>query len=269
MPQKRCAEQDPVDGNQSFEVLLHTHYHDLPNLSNESPAVSVDPMAIGMRRLSIIDLAGGSQPIYNEDRTIRTVYNGEIYNFRELRRELESRRHVFSTNTDTEVIVHAYEEYGEDFPKYFNGMFAFALHDTAKRKLYLVRDHLGIKPLYYAFGKDYLIWGSEIKAILASGIVEKSLDLNALSELKHESYKNEVVFEILGSGPEKEIIRDYIKNSAMQGLAEVKDGLPRDELMKKIKEVDIIILPSLTDINPNFVIEALMLNKHKLVRSDM
>jgi len=139
-------------------------------------------VALGMRRLSIIDLAGGSQPIFNEDRTVRTVFNGEIYNFRELRRELEGRGHCFKTRSDTEVIVHSYEEYGADFPRVLNGMFAIALHDERKQTLCLVRDHLGIKPLYFAFNRQHLIWGSEIKAILASGWVERTLDLQALGE---------------------------------------------------------------------------------------
>lgn len=141
-----------------------------------------DGVALGMRRLSIIDISGGRQPIFNRAGTVLTVFNGEIYNFRELRRDLEARGHVFSTNTDTEVIVYAYEEYGVDFPKYLNGMFAIALHDTARKKLFLVRDHLGIKPLYYAFDERYLVWGSEIKAILASDAVERELDLDALGE---------------------------------------------------------------------------------------
>ena len=141
-----------------------------------------DSVALGMRRLSIIDVTGGQQPIFNEDRTILTVFNGEIYNFRELRRSLQSKGHTFKTQTDTEVIVHAYEEYGSDFPIYLNGMFAIALHDTVRKKLILVRDHIGIKPLYYAYSDRHLIWGSEIKTVLASGMVERSLDINALSQ---------------------------------------------------------------------------------------
>jgi len=141
-----------------------------------------DDVAIGMRRLSIIDVSGGSQPIFNEDRSIRTVFNGEIYNFQELRRELEARGHIFQTNSDTEVIVHAYEEYGSNFPNYLNGMFALALHDSTKRKLFLVRDHIGIKPLYYSFSPYHIVWGSEIKALLASGLVERDLDIDALGE---------------------------------------------------------------------------------------
>lgn len=141
-----------------------------------------DGVAMGMRRLSIIDLGGGRQPIFNEDRTILTVFNGEIYNFQELREKLEACGHTFRTHTDTEVIVHAYEEFGLDFPKYLNGMFAIAVHDTVKKKLILVRDHIGIKPFYYAFNSQYLVWGSEIKSILESGLVSKTLDLDALGE---------------------------------------------------------------------------------------
>jgi asparagine synthase (glutamine-hydrolysing) len=141
-----------------------------------------DSVGIGMRRLSIIDLAGGSQPIFNEDHSVRTVFNGEIYNFRELRRELESKGHIFRTNSDTEVIVHAYEQYGTEFPKYLNGMFAFAVHDSANRRLCLARDHIGIKPLYYAFTDKHIVWGSEIKALLASGVINRELDLDGLGQ---------------------------------------------------------------------------------------
>jgi asparagine synthase (glutamine-hydrolysing) len=136
-----------------------------------------------MRRLAIIDLKGGRQPIFNEDFSIRTVFNGEIYNFKDLRRELEDRGHLFRTNSDTEVIVHAYEEYGLAFPKYLNGMFAIALHDSRKRKLFLVRDHVGIKPLYYVFTDKHILWGSEIKVLLAADMVERELDVDALGQL--------------------------------------------------------------------------------------
>ncbi len=145
-------------------------------------------VAMGMRRLSIIDLAGGKQPIFNEDRSIRTVFNGEIYNFRELRRELESSGHHFSTQSDTEVVVHAYEEYGKAFVRRLNGMFAFALHDMRRRRLLLVRDPIGIKPLYYAFDRKRLVWGSEIKALLASHHIERELDVDALGEFMAWEY---------------------------------------------------------------------------------
>lgn len=122
---------------------------------------------LGMRRLSIIDLAGGHQPIHNEDESVWVVFNGEIYNFQELRVELESRGHRFYTNTDTEVIVHLYEDLGADCVQRLRGMFAIAIYDERRRKLLLARDRLGIKPLHYAFDKGRLLFGSEIKTILA------------------------------------------------------------------------------------------------------
>lgn len=125
------------------------------------------PVALGMRRLSIIDVSGGHQPIHNEDHTIWVVFNGEIYNFPELRAELEQRGHKFYTNTDTEVIVHLYEDFGAECVKKLRGMFAIALYDERKRSLLLARDRLGKKPLHYALAGGRLYFGSEIKAILA------------------------------------------------------------------------------------------------------
>src|SRR5919198_4489080 len=138
-------------------------------------------VGLGMRRLSIIDLAGGSQPIHNEDSTIWVVYNGEIYNFPELRDELETSGHRFYTSTDTEVIVHAYEEFGDEFIEHLRGMFAFALWDSRRRRLLLVRDRVGIKPLYYRWQSGRLWFASEIKAILESGC-HRELDFQALHE---------------------------------------------------------------------------------------
>ncbi len=125
-------------------------------------------VGLGMRRLSIIDLSGGSQPIYNEDRTVAVVYNGEIYNFPQLRQELEQRGHTFYTHTDTEVIVHLYEEMGADCVSKLRGMFAIALYDKKSKSLLLARDRLGKKPLYYAQHNGRLYFGSEIKTILAA-----------------------------------------------------------------------------------------------------
>ena len=125
-------------------------------------------VGLGMRRLSIIDLSSGHQPIHNEDETIWVVFNGEIYNFQELRPDLEGRGHHFYTNTDTEVIVHLYEEYGSAFVKKLRGMFAIALWDEQLRRLILARDRFGKKPLYYALHKGSLLFGSEIKALLAA-----------------------------------------------------------------------------------------------------
>jgi len=123
-------------------------------------------VSLGHRRLSIIDLASGHQPIYNEDKSIGIVYNGEIYNHKEIRRELEG-KHKFYTNSDTEVIIHAYEEYGFDCVKKFNGMWAFCIYDKNKNLLFLSRDRFGVKPLYYFFDGKNFIFASEIKGLLA------------------------------------------------------------------------------------------------------
>jgi len=141
-----------------------------------------DGVVLGMRRLSIIDLAGGHQPIANEDETVWVVCNGEIYNYRELRSELESRGHRFRTHSDVEVTVHLYEEYGEDFVDHLAGMFAIALWDSARRKLFVVRDRLGIKPVYYTEAGGLLAWGSEIKALLEVPGVRAELDPAALRD---------------------------------------------------------------------------------------
>jgi asparagine synthase (glutamine-hydrolysing) len=125
------------------------------------------PVGLGMRRLSIIDLSGGHQPIHNEDESVWIVFNGEIYNFPELRRDLEGRGHKFYTHTDTEVIVHLYEEMGADCVKKLRGMFALALYDEHKKSLLLARDRLGKKPLHYALSDGRFLFGSEIKTILA------------------------------------------------------------------------------------------------------
>jgi asparagine synthase (glutamine-hydrolysing) len=126
-----------------------------------------DGTGLGMRRLSIIDLAGGHQPVFNEDRSVWVVFNGEIYNFPELRTELLSRGHRLITHTDTEVIVHLYEELGAECVNKLRGMFAFALYDERRRKLLMARDRFGKKPLYYALAGQRLYFGSEIKAIHA------------------------------------------------------------------------------------------------------
>jgi asparagine synthase (glutamine-hydrolysing) len=125
------------------------------------------PAGLGMRRLSIIDLAGGRQPIHNEDQSLWVVFNGEIYNFPELRQELEARGHHFYTHSDTEVIVHLYEEMGSDCVQKLRGMFAIALWDERKQLLLLARDRMGKKPLHYALREGRLLFGSEIKALLA------------------------------------------------------------------------------------------------------
>jgi asparagine synthase (glutamine-hydrolysing) len=142
--------------------------------------------AVGMRRLSVIDLPGGGQPVWNEAATIAVLYNGEIYNFRELRAELESLGHTFRTKSDTEAIVHAYEAWGEDCPKRFHGMFAFAIVEMPQgatgpaTKIFLARDAMGIKPLYYAATGGAFVFASEVRALLASGRVPLNISAEAL-----------------------------------------------------------------------------------------
>ena len=126
-------------------------------------------VGLGHRRLSIIDLAGGAQPIFNEDGTIAVVLNGEIFNYRELTEELVARGHVFTTRSDTETLVHLYEEDGIDMVAKLRGMFAFAIADRRTDAIYLVRDRFGIKPLYYHERHGTLIFASEIAALIAGG----------------------------------------------------------------------------------------------------
>jgi asparagine synthase (glutamine-hydrolysing) len=147
-----------------------------------------DGTGLGMRRLSIIDLSGGHQPVFNEDRTVWVVFNGEIYNFPELRADLMQRGHHFSTHTDTEVIVHLYEELGADCVNKLRGMFAFALYDERRRKLLMARDRLGKKPLHYALQGQRLLFSSEIKSILAVAPELASVNNEALLQYMYFGY---------------------------------------------------------------------------------
>jgi len=134
-------------------------------------------------RLSIVDLQGGAQPLTNEDGQVVITYNGEVYNHLELRRELEGRGHVFRTRSDTEVLVHAYEEWGADMLRRLNGQFAFAIYNAATRSLFMARDRFGVRPFFYAQRDGSFYFASEIKAILASGEVRASIDPAALDEV--------------------------------------------------------------------------------------
>ena len=139
--------------------------------------------ALAHRRLSIVDLSSGQQPLSNEDGSIWVVFNGEIYNHADVRKELEGHGHVYRTKSDTETIVHAYEQWGEECVHRFRGMFAFAIWDAPKRRLLLVRDRLGIKPVYWTRTSDALVFGSEIKAILASGLIQPEANQAVLPEV--------------------------------------------------------------------------------------
>jgi asparagine synthase (glutamine-hydrolysing) len=173
-----ASDAAPVDAgclHRMCETLLHRG-------PNEEGSGIADGVALGMRRLSIIDVEGGHQPLQNEDGSVRAVFNGEIYNFRELRQRLEEKGHRMGSRSDGEVIPHLWEEYGAEFPALLNGMYAIALHDRRQRRLLLVRDRIGVKPLFYARAGRRLVFGSEVKSLLASGLLDRELDLDALQQ---------------------------------------------------------------------------------------
>jgi asparagine synthase (glutamine-hydrolysing) len=156
----------------TVERMMETLFHRGPD---DQGMYVTKQVALGHRRLSIIDLNTGKQPICNEDGTVWIVYNGEIYNFKQLKQELVQSGHVFATNTDTEVIVHVYEQYGEECLSKLRGMFAFALWDDRKKILLLARDRVGIKPLYYVHTQESLIFASEMKALLVDPSVKREV----------------------------------------------------------------------------------------------
>ena len=172
---------DAADVHRMCETIVHRG-------PDDEGIYSHGPAGLGMRRLSIIDLAGGRQPIHNEDKTIWVVFNGEIYNFRELRTELEGRGHHFYTHSDTEVIVHLYEEMGSDCVKKLRGMFAIALYDERRHLLLLARDRMGKKPLHYALHEGRLLFGSEIKAIFAGCSQVAEVDQEGLLQYFYFGY---------------------------------------------------------------------------------
>ncbi len=147
-------------------------------------SLHIEPgLGFGHRRLSIIDIATGQQPLFNEDGSVVVVFNGEIYNYQELIPELQALGHVFHTKSDTECIVHAWESWGEACVQRFRGMFAFALWDRNRRHLFMARDRLGVKPLYYALLDDgTLLFGSELKSLLAHGGLKRDIDPHAVEE---------------------------------------------------------------------------------------
>lgn len=148
---------------------------------NQEGVYVSDEMSLAFRRLSIIDLSeNGNQPMFNDDGSVVLVFNGEIYNFRELRHDLEQDGYVFHSNTDSEVIVHGYEKWGDGVLEKLRGMFALAIWDVPRKRLFLARDRIGIKPLYYSFQKGHFLFGSEIKTLLESSRVERRVNYQAL-----------------------------------------------------------------------------------------
>jgi asparagine synthase (glutamine-hydrolysing) len=178
---ERLHPDDPARLAVMRDILAHRGPDDAGTYVDEQAA-------LGHRRLSIVDLAAGHQPLSNEDGTVSIVFNGEIYNHADVRPELESAGHVYRTRSDTETIVHAYEQWGDACVDRLRGMFAFAIWDAPRRRLLLARDRLGVKPLYWTLAGNRLLFGSEIKAILASGLIRADADESRLPELLSTRY---------------------------------------------------------------------------------
>src|SRR3989442_6675344 len=163
--------------------LLHSMCERMVHRGPDSEGLMVaGSVAKGMLRLAIIDLVTGELPAFNEDKSVAVILNGEIYNYRELRQDLEKRGHSFRSMSDTEVLPHLYEEYGEEMVEYLNGMFALALWDSNQRKLFLARDRFGEKPLYWGIFDKTLLFASEPKVLLAHPSVRPALNLQALRQ---------------------------------------------------------------------------------------
>lgn len=167
--------------NADAEAVLHSMCETIVHRGPNSEGLWLDEtVALGMRRLSIIDLKTGDQPVFNCDKSVIVMMNGELYNYRKVRKELEAKGHKFTTRSDTEILPHLYEEYGDALLEHVNGMYAFSLWDAKRKKLIIARDRFGEKPLYYGIFDGKLIWASELKAIVAHPAVAPELDLNAL-----------------------------------------------------------------------------------------
>jgi asparagine synthase (glutamine-hydrolysing) len=172
------ARTPPPEG---AKQLLHAMCERMVHRGPDAEGLLVSTgVALGMRRLAIIDLLTGEQPVFNEDHSVAVILNGEIYNYRELRADLESRGHSFRSASDTEVLPHLYEEYGKDMVQHLNGMFAFALWDASRQRLFIARDRFGEKPLYWGIFGNQLLFASEPKVLLAHPDVRPSLNLIAL-----------------------------------------------------------------------------------------
>jgi len=175
-----CREPDAQVPAGTIEAMCGTIVHRGPD---DQGTICAQNVGMGMRRLSIIDLSGGHQPIFNEDGSVAVVFNGEIYNYPELKRELASAGHTFRTHSDTEVLVHGYEEWGDDLPARLNGMFAFSIWDSRRKRVLLARDHIGVKPLYLYEDSGRIAWASEVKALLALPGVRAEPDPAAIIDL--------------------------------------------------------------------------------------
>ncbi|MDO5292549.1 MAG: asparagine synthase (glutamine-hydrolyzing) [bacterium] len=222
-----------------LEKMMLKIYHRGPD---QSGTHLTDQVALGFRRLSIIDLDHGMQPMYNEDKKKVIVFNGEIYNFKEIRADLEAKGHVFANNADTECIVHGYEEYGTKIVDKLRGMFAFSIWDEEKQSLFAARDFFGIKPYYYAVIGGHLVFASEIKSILEFPGYERQVNIDALEQYLSFQYDplEETFFKgiyKLKPGHMLEFNNNQVKISCFWKPSFLKESsLPEDELKAHLEE---------------------------------
>src|SRR4030043_2472117 len=199
-------------------------------------------ISLGHRRLSIIDLSEkGRQPMFNEDKSLVLIFNGEIYNFQELRKELENKGHKFCSKSDSEVILHLYEEHKEDCPKFLNGIFAFAVWDKRKKELFLARDRIGVKPLYYYFKDNKFIFSSEIKAILEHDI-KREIDLEAFNHYFRLMYVPAplTMFKGIYKLPQAHYLRlrgEQIEINRYWNIQDFKEINSKQEIIDKIQDL--------------------------------
>ncbi len=208
-----------------------------------------DFIGMGHARLSIIDLAGGAQPIHNEDRTLWIVYNGEVFNYIELKKDLEKKGHLFYTTTDTEVLLHLFEEKGPDCLNELNGQFAFAIWNSAKRELFLARDRVGIRPLFYSVQKQSLIFASEIKSIFRDPGVSRNLDTHAVQQVFNfwTTLPGETVFQGICELPPGHFLQASAKEIRIQRFWDIPFYAPDEQLDWPVDQIRERILELLID----------------------
>lgn len=232
-----------VGEQQEKEVILKKMMDKIIYRGPDSSGMYTDnDIGLGFRRLSIIDLSDGAQPIYNEDKTKVILFNGEIYNYQEIKEELINKGHTFYTKTDTEVLIHGYEEYKEKILDKLRGMFTFAIWDIVEKELFIARDFFGIKPMYYTQNGKELIFGSEIKSILEHPNVKKELNINALQNYLSFQYgvPNETFFKGINCLPPAHYLKYKDGQVTITRYWEpefnIDETLDLDETIEKIDE---------------------------------
>ena len=219
-----------VGFNWQDKKLIISMSKELSHRGPDNQGIYIDKnFSLGHRRLSIVDLSvNGNQPMFNEDGTIVLIFNGEIYNFKKIKEDLQKKGHIFKSDTDSEVIIHCYEEYGENISSFFDGKFAYAVWDLKNKKLIISRDRIGVKPIYYYFDKKKFIFASEIKAILLDNSVKREIDLQCLSDyltLRFSQGENTIFKGIKKLEPGKYLIyyKNKIKIKDYWTLPEIKE----------------------------------------------